>query len=267
MTADAKVGLLLGLLFIAVIAFLVNDPSGFLRSDKPVIETAVPMTPGRIVMIDQAVSEVARELDPPLRRSEPPAEVRILEPYPAEPQTVSAQLSGGPASVPVAAVAEAAVLPSAGVPSIRSHTVQKGEHLASIAIRYYGREAGNKLATIRRLYEANSDILDSPDTVRVGDRLTIPDLEALTAPSGKPAAAEGAGFLGKLKDVFEPARASGRPAGNREYVVQQGDRLWEIAERFLGDGKRYPELVKANRKVLSDPDHVPAGVVLKIPAR
>ena len=60
MTADAKVGLLLGLSFIVVIAFLVNGPTYFTNSDKSEVETAVPAPSGRSIVIDQAVADVSR---------------------------------------------------------------------------------------------------------------------------------------------------------------------------------------------------------------
>jgi len=48
----------------------------------------------------------------------------------------------------------------------------------------------------------------------------------------------------------------------REYRVRQGDELWDIAERELGAGERWRQLVAANPGV--DIDHPPApGRVLR----
>ncbi|MCX4097072.1 LysM peptidoglycan-binding domain-containing protein [Nocardia sp. alder85J] len=49
----------------------------------------------------------------------------------------------------------------------------------------------------------------------------------------------------------------------RTYTVADGDTLWAIAERFYGDGNRFPEIVSASG--LSDPDSVMPGQVLTIP--
>ena len=46
------------------------------------------------------------------------------------------------------------------------------------------------------------------------------------------------------------------------YEVKAGDTLWKIAEQFLGEGKRYPEIVQLNN--LSSDDITP-GMRLKIP--
>ncbi len=50
------------------------------------------------------------------------------------------------------------------------------------------------------------------------------------------------------------------------YTVRDGDTLWSIAERFLGDGNRYPELHQLNRTVVRNPNTIWAGMVLRIPA-
>lgn len=42
-----------------------------------------------------------------------------------------------------------------------------------------------------------------------------------------------------------------KPKG-KEYTIQDGDTLWGIAQRFLGDGMKYHEVYTANKKVLDD---------------
>ncbi len=53
------------------------------------------------------------------------------------------------------------------------------------------------------------------------------------------------------------------------YTVVQGDSLWTIAERFLGSGSRYTELVEANKdkypSLLKNPNLIYPGWVLTIP--
>lgn len=47
------------------------------------------------------------------------------------------------------------------------------------------------------------------------------------------------------------------------YTVVSGDTLWGIAEKFYGDGSRYPEIAKANN--ISNPDLIYPGQVFYIP--
>ncbi len=49
------------------------------------------------------------------------------------------------------------------------------------------------------------------------------------------------------------------------YVVEPGDTLWAIATAAYGDGNRYPEIFEANKPMLSDPDKIYPGQVLRIP--
>ena len=49
------------------------------------------------------------------------------------------------------------------------------------------------------------------------------------------------------------------------YVVESGDTLWAIATATYGDGNRYPEIFEANKPMLSDPDLIYPGQVLRIP--
>ena len=48
------------------------------------------------------------------------------------------------------------------------------------------------------------------------------------------------------------------------YEVQAGDCLWKIAERFLGDGARYTDLVAWNEELIQDPNLIYPGMVLRI---
>jgi nucleoid-associated protein YgaU len=60
------------------------------------------------------------------------------------------------------------------------------------------------------------------------------------------------------------AQATGAAAG-RTYTVQAGDTLSGIAKEHLGDASKYTKIFEANRDVLSDPDRIKPGQVLKIP--
>ena len=51
------------------------------------------------------------------------------------------------------------------------------------------------------------------------------------------------------------------------YVVKEGDSLWKIATKELGNGNRYPEIIKINSSVLKDEDNLIVGMRLKIPIK
>lgn len=49
------------------------------------------------------------------------------------------------------------------------------------------------------------------------------------------------------------------------HTVASGDTLWAIADKVYGDGNRYPEIFEANRPMLTDPDLIYPGQVLRCP--
>ena len=53
------------------------------------------------------------------------------------------------------------------------------------------------------------------------------------------------------------------PAGF--HTVKKGESLWKIAEKHLGNGSKYTEIFEANRPMLSDPDKIYPGQMLRIP--
>jgi nucleoid-associated protein YgaU len=61
--------------------------------------------------------------------------------------------------------------------------------------------------------------------------------------------------------------AGSQPAaqGDRTYTVKSGDTLSKIAKETLGNANAYMDIFNANKDVLSDPDQIKPGQVLKIP--
>ena len=59
---------------------------------------------------------------------------------------------------------------------------------------------------------------------------------------------------------------SGGDADPVFHTVAKGDTLWAVSEKALGKGSRYMEIFEANKPMLSDPDKIYPGQVLRIPA-
>lgn len=71
-----------------------------------------------------------------------------------------------------------------------------------------------------------------------------------------------------IRVVAPPAGAApvaAEPAAAQTYTVQAGDTLSAIAKAHLGSANDYTKIFEANRDVLSDPDKIRPGQVLKIP--
>jgi nucleoid-associated protein YgaU len=266
MTADAKVGLLLGLIFIVMIAFLVNGLPNFLQTanaEDAAVEVSITIpSPDEDLVIDDGVVQRAGDLqrnDIPLRQVPAPQEVINLD----NPQ----------ARVHEPAI-ERPVTPMEPVQPVRStvqtHVVKSGDNLALIAQKYYGKEEGNRRVVIDALFKANKSVVPSPDKIRVGQKLTIPPLDTLMTRSVQPAPVAQqtetrTTFREHLSSLFERSDRESRETSRvRIHVVKNGESLWGIAESTLGDGQRYKEILKIN-KAIKDADDVVVGMRLKIP--
>jgi nucleoid-associated protein YgaU len=58
--------------------------------------------------------------------------------------------------------------------------------------------------------------------------------------------------------------AEARQAETVRYRIRPGDTLWGLARTFLGDGRRWPEIVRANPSRITDPDRLLIGQVIDI---
>jgi nucleoid-associated protein YgaU len=69
------------------------------------------------------------------------------------------------------------------------------------------------------------------------------------------------------KDIVADIKANpAAAASGATYTVKAGDTLSQIAKDKLGSASAYMEIFNANKDVLSDPDKIKPGQVLKIPA-
>ena len=58
----------------------------------------------------------------------------------------------------------------------------------------------------------------------------------------------------------------GEGAASQFYTVKSGDTLSKIAKEFYGEANKYNQIFEANKPMLSDPDKIYPGQVLRIPA-
>jgi len=283
MTSDAKIGLLLGLVFIFVIAFIINGlPS--LHDYKNDNELTANMVNSQNNQLGLSTNErkVYRE-------------VIINQPVPVKQQSTQVQiqhsdnqdirftipLSNNPLPLEEAlkSIANKSIEPT----SPKIYSVCDGDNLVAIAKKIYGSEEGKKQINITKIFQANTDTLKSPDEIHVGQKLIIPPLSNL--PSDKSQIVQSAGNAEPAQEKSQIPPLSNLPsdksqtvqsAGNseptqekytNEHVVQEGESLWQIAAEKLGNGKRYTEITKLNTDVLNDGNNLTIGMRLKLPAR
>ncbi|HBN07428.1 MAG TPA: hypothetical protein DD435_01865 [Cyanobacteria bacterium UBA8530] len=82
-------------------------------------------------------------------------------------------------------------------------------------------------------------------------------------PEEKVFGSKGTGKTGTLQAA--PEAADGE-APAKEYTIQSGDTLWKIAQKLLGDGKRWKEIYELNKDAIANPNVIKAGHTLKLPS-
>lgn len=260
MTSDAKIGLLLGLVFIFIIAFIINGLPNFRGSNNP-----NELMDGMINSQDNSVGgfgEVFKDL--PIGPRSAQGSERYSNELPAPIPSVWQDQLMGPDAPDVGPQPQEVVLETPRLKRPKIHVVADGENLTSIAKKYYGSTEGNKLAVIEMIFRANRKKLESIHDIVVGQKLLIPPMSE----SDKMLRIFGPRF--EKRDNIGSKRVTRTPkklVKNRFYKVKEDDSLWHIAARELGDGKRYTEIVKLNAKVLDDEDDLTVGMKLKLPGR
>jgi nucleoid-associated protein YgaU len=361
MTSDAKIGLLLGLIFIFVIAFVINGlpnlrpqttrgeavPTNMMPTTDENLGVAdkaqkAQETIGWSDILDKQTDEpqeppvATKNAEPATPTAEPPVaadnareSIRSILPMPSAGsiekltkglgdivQTLTQ--TSGPAAAqekttepapsvevaksqpkpeaklerPQTAQATETAKPAASAPAgaLKTYVVVDGDTLASVAKKVYGVEEGNRIINNLRIFEANRNILKSPDDIVVGQELVIP-------PPAKPKPVEKQPDTVLPKTLFEKVEAIGKrrvpnpdkteppkqpapekpavakkepakPAANeRWYVVQENDNLWKIASTQLGSGARYEEISKLNADILKGDIKLNTGMRLRLPSQ
>lgn len=97
-----------------------------------------------------------------------------------------------------------------------------------------------------------------------------PDPNALMQPVAGPPGAQGlpgpSGPPGPLPAPAPvPAPAQAPPQGHRTHVVVSGDTLWGIAQTYLGNGARWPEIYALSSFRSGDPNLIFPGEIATLP--
>jgi nucleoid-associated protein YgaU len=309
MTSEAKIGLLIGLVSIFLIAFIINGIPISHKTDNNKLSAnmvSFENTPPGLAAKERRIQQVFESAKPTeqtqLASTTPPIENNNLSvmalssppatsvatnlaetaaTVPAHPLTASAQPLAAAVEktdIKVGATSSPQVKPSASS-SPTVYVVIEGDNLGTIAKKVYGHSEKNNII---RLFQANRSTLKSSDEIYVGQKLVIPPLPVSQMSKNKLEKSSSPTLLEETKLINQKnavptakdtrsvpqgtAHDSGRAKEeNRSYIVQQGDSLWQIAAKHLGDGSRYQEIVELNAGTLENEDSLAVGMCLKLP--
>ncbi|HUV40522.1 MAG TPA: LysM peptidoglycan-binding domain-containing protein [Sedimentisphaerales bacterium] len=271
MTSDAKIGLLLGLIFIFVIAFVINGWPGLgHEDDSNRLTTTMVDLQNETVGIGSSERAVINRSGPDSKVATtvtivPPAEKTVrFETVLSNSTPAIRQDLETKAAEAVQAVQREAQKDDSKVKVTADrgqiYVVAEGDSLAAIAKKFYGAEQGNKIKNITLIFNSNAKELKSADEIYVGQRIIIPAL--VSGQSGNGSNKSGTGGSAPQKPA---SKADDGHSGR--YRVREGDSLWAVAEEQLGDGSRYEEIFRQNRDVLNSEDELYVGMILKVPVR
>lgn len=167
------------------------------------------------------------------------------------PSVAAHPLPSATAASPVATVS--ASIPVASSGKDQPYVVAPGDTLYGISQKVYGEGA-----YYRALFAYNSDRYPHAEDIRAGNVLDVPPLEYLKGryPELTSGAADPAG-----QSFGSRASTSGGT-----YVVREGDTLFDIARRQLGQASRWTELYNLNRSALGENlENLRPGIELKLP--
>jgi nucleoid-associated protein YgaU len=307
MTSDAKIGLLLGLLFIFIIAFAINGLPRFRKAtngselttnmvssqnDTHPIGSMERNARGVFNWTEQIAEQTLEATEPPVEQKE---DVRFKMQLPDDisiardtsireianeteiivPEEVEPDL---PAQVPEETIEEekaektVARQPEPAKPAWpKFYVVSEDDSLGlvSVAKKLYGVEQGNKKINVDRIFEANRSILKSPDEVYVGQKLTIPPPTTLEKEKKETERSFADTILEKVKSIGARHLSTNSDDALQTvpYIVRQDDNLWRIASKQLGNGSRYKEISKINANIIKNENDLEVGMLLRIPVR
>jgi len=75
------------------------------------------------------------------------------------------------------------------------------------------------------------------------------------------------GNIAGVARVNDKIKAETEEDGSTFHTVEKGETLWGISKKHYENGAHYNKIFEANRPMLSDPDKIYPGQVLRIPRR
>ncbi len=166
---------------------------------------------------------------------------------------------------------------------IATHEVKAGESISKIASKYFGRSTP---ARINAIFDVNRDVLESVNSVRAGDILKIPGLNAqdtvafvpvTDVPAVKVAMKQPIRIddrtprvpLPKTEPRPEDKRLADRTSSDSRdfvwYQVKDRDTLSGISQRELGSTRHYLKIYKINKDILPDKNTLKPGIKIRLP--
>ena len=283
MTRETKIGLVVGLAFIIVVAILLSDHTATTTDSKPAAKSDIGDNVRESVTTPQPQIPTRADLD---RRRPEPVKPPVAQigvdsaggPIPIEPSRGGPPvvLDNGPRAdgrlpdlvkrhpdelIAVDGVGRPAAgtsVPAKPTPPVvapKTYVAQAGDSVSRIAQRQMG---GDTKANRDALIKANPSLQAEGNPVILGKTYQIPSVGAVVQ-------AEQAKPTGPAAMPGVAAGTKPEPAGTVWYTVKENDNLWRIAQSQLGDGNLWQQIKDLNVDVLRGGETVRANQRIRLP--
>ncbi|MFA5146791.1 MAG: OmpA family protein [Candidatus Omnitrophota bacterium] len=145
-----------------------------------------------------------------------------------------------------------------GVPEKRVMIVSRGKLDAIAPVTDLAGMAKDRNAQFM-IAEVEEVMIPAPSTQGEAEG-AVPSQEAEQIPEGATQIEEGKYLIEKEEIVESEVKVS-----TKTYVTKKGDTLWKIAERELGEGRRWNTIYELNKDKIKNPNKLSAGKRLVIP--
>lgn len=133
---------------------------------------------------------------------------------------------------------------------LRIYKVQQNDSLYKIANKYYGDESKWFL-----IFNANRDKLPDRNSLKIGTELFIPEEKTIMQSTKEETTIPTLMQTTEVEDT----------KSSRRHTIQKGDSLYKIALQYYKDGSKWNKILEVNSKIIKNQSSLPVGAEIEIP--
>ena len=131
------------------------------------------------------------------------------------------------------------------------HKVRSNDDLHKIAQKYYG-----DVSKWLLIFNANHDKIKDRNSLRIGTELIIPEEKPTSQKTKKETTTPALSQVTKVEDAVQTGK---------KHIVQQGDSLYKLAQKYYNDGSKWNKILEANKIILKNRNTLKVRQELVIP--
>ncbi|OHB41522.1 MAG: hypothetical protein A2069_00635 [Planctomycetes bacterium GWB2_41_19] len=131
------------------------------------------------------------------------------------------------------------------------HKVRSNDDLHKIAQKYYG-----DVSKWLLIFNANQDKIKDRNSLRIGTELIIPEEQPSSQKTKTETTTPALSQVTKVEDAVQTGK---------KHIVQQGDSLYKLAQKYYNDGSKWNKILEANKIILKNRNTLKVRQELVIP--